>query len=110
MTKAIFVNAKDRTVTDVEINGLEDLQRLIGGWITTASHMEGNPVYCDDEGLLNGTQDFVFSSHYPQPLAGNLVIVGDDGMGGDADVTLTVEQVKERVVFKTRLEVQRMYA
>lgn len=102
--KAIHVNAIARTVTEVEIEKVyPEANELLGcRMITTAGYDDkGNVAFTDDEGLLCNPEGFAFlPSFYPQPLAGGLVIVGDDGEGGSEDVKrLDVSRVRAEVKF-----------
>jgi hypothetical protein len=101
--KAIHVNAAARTVTLVEIEKVyPEANALLGcQLITTAGYDgRGNVAFTDDEGLLCNPEHFALvPTFHPHPLAGGMVIVGDDGEGDSEDVKLTVEQVRAEVKF-----------
>ena len=111
MTKAMLIPVDD-VPRPVDINGLADQQRLVEGSITCANWVISEPpgivFYMNDEGKLNGMPPnrAVFADHDGHRWDGTpihagdvldiphgpLVCVGDDGEGGDAD--LTDEQVE----------------
>jgi uncharacterized protein DUF3846 len=78
--RAIIINAKDRTVTETEIDGsLQSLQQIVGGLIEPVYDGldDAHHCYVNEEGLLNGLQHFFMLRDGHQPLAGNGVIVGN---------------------------------
>jgi uncharacterized protein DUF3846 len=100
--RAIIINAEARAVSEAEIDGsLKSLQGVVGGLITPV--YDGldskHHAYVNDEGLLNNPQHFFMLKDGHQPLAGNGVILSDDGEGGEAPCTLPLDWVKERVTF-----------
>src|SRR6516165_543890 len=102
--RSIIINSKERIVSEVDIDGkLETLQEKVGGLIDPVYlGFEGTDRHCcyvNDEGLLNNPQHFFMFKDGHQPLAGNGVILSDDGEGGDAPATLPLEWVKDRVAF-----------
>jgi len=102
MNKALLIDPFDVNIKEVTVDGFEDIQKHIGCGCFTCVRGEAlkdNVIYCDDEGLINGTAravEFV-ESVYPSPLAGKILILGDDGCGGDKDVTLSRDEVKSLV-------------
>lgn len=99
--KAIFINAKARTVTQVNLGqDYKEIQQLLGCRCFTIVELENNnTLYVDDEGLLGNPRDFFTIDDYPQPIAGNGVILGDDGFGDSCDVNGTVEDIDRSVIF-----------
>jgi hypothetical protein len=101
--RAIVINAEQRAVSEVEIDGsLKSLQQVVGGLIDAVyPGLEGTDHHCyvNDEGLLNNPQHFFMLRNGHQPLAGNGVILSTTGEGEEAPSTLSVEWVKERVTF-----------
>jgi hypothetical protein len=102
MNKAILINPFDVSIKEVTVDGFEDIQKHVCCdcfTVVRGEALKDNVIYCDDEGLINGTAravEFV-ESVYPSPLAGNILIMGDDGHGGDKDVTLSRDEVKALV-------------
>jgi Domain of unknown function (DUF3846) len=106
--RAIIINAKDRTISETEIDGsLKSLQQIVGGFIETvyAGLDEGHHCYVNEEGLLNNPQCFFMFRDGHQPLAGNGVILASTDEGDEAPCSLPLEWVKERVRFMDGLSV-----
>jgi hypothetical protein len=100
--RAIIINAKERTITETDIDGsLTALQQIVGGLIEPVSQgLDGNHhCYVNEEGLLNGPQNFFMFKDGHQPLAGNGVILSLTDGGDEASCTLPLDWVKERVTF-----------
>jgi hypothetical protein len=100
--RAIVINAKDRTVTETEIDGsLKSLQQIVGGLIEPVYDGldEAHHCYVNEEGLLDGPQHFFMFKDGHQPLAGNGVIVGNGLVGDEVPCTLPLDRVRARVTF-----------
>jgi hypothetical protein len=101
--RAIIVNSQERSVSEADIDGsLKSLQNIVGGLIDTVYpglEHTGHHAYVNDEGLLNNPQHFFMLKDGHQPLAGNGVILSDDGEGNEAPCTLPLDWVKDRVEF-----------
>lgn len=93
--RAIFIDAKNRRVEEFDFTGnFRDIQRKLGVELfTTVNLRGGDTLYVDDEGLLNGTQDFFLCGLYPTPLAGNGLILGSDDEGETVAAKLKVEEL-----------------
>jgi len=102
MTKAILVDPFLPAISSVEVDGFEDIQRMIDcRCFTCVNFPDGKHVaYVDDEGLINGTEKGVkfINKIYPDALAGRILILADDGQGGDADCELTGADVQAMIV------------
>jgi hypothetical protein len=100
--RAIIINAKDRTITETEIDGsLKSLQQIVGGLIEPVYQglRDNHHCYVDEEGLLADPQHFFMFKAGHQPLAGNGVILSSTEDGGEAPCSLSLDWVKERVTF-----------
>ena len=101
--RAIIIKSEERDVFEADVDGkLESLQGIVGGLIDPVyPGLEGTDHHCyvNDEGLLQKPQHFFMFKDGHQPLAGNGVILSDDGEGGEAPATLPLEWVKDRVAF-----------
>ena len=100
--RTIIINAKDRTITETEIDGsLQSLQRIVGGLIETVYDGldDYHHCYVNEEGLLNNPQHFFMFRDGHQPLAGNGVILSSTGDGNEAPCTLLLDWVQDRVTF-----------
>ena len=100
--RAIIINAKDRTVTETEIDGkLDSLQQIVGGLIEPVSQgLDGeHHCYVNEEGLYDNPRHFFLFKNGHQPLAGNGVILASTDDGDEAPCTLPLDWVKQRVTF-----------
>jgi hypothetical protein len=100
--REIVINAKDRTITAIDIDrSLKSLQQIVGGMIepVTQGLDEFHHCYVNEEGLLNNPQHFFMFRDGHQPLAGNGVILSSTEDGDEAPCTLLLDWVRERVTF-----------
>ena len=101
MSKAILVYPFVPEIKPVNVEDFHCIQRHIGCDVFTCVRFpDGKHVaYVDDEGLINGTELAVrfMDDIYPQPLAGRVLILADDGMGGDADCELTGADIQAMI-------------
>jgi hypothetical protein len=105
MNKGILIDAKNRRIVDVEVGDFRDIQAKIGcSMFTTAGVLpNGDSVFVDDEGLINGTEEFFYNPDiYPHPLAGNAVILGCDEMGESVDVKSRILGIAMKTDFLNR--------
>lgn len=106
MYKAIKIDVDNQTISQVEINGLEDLQKIVEGRIEVVHRFEnGDVCYGNEEGLFCfGDQPkgwFHIQGSLPtNPIKGNGVIVGTTEDGDSEDPKTTLEQVKSITEFK----------
>jgi hypothetical protein len=106
--RAIFIDTKNRKVEECEFTGdYRDIQKKLGVDLFTAVRLEKNDtLYIDDEGLINGTEEFFFSEKlYPHPLAGNGLILGTSWAGNSVSAKQALEDIGT-VQFMTRDEVR----
>lgn len=82
--RAIFINAKEDKVEEVEVSGLKDMQHYVEGYIEVAMEITGNnTLYVNEEGLLLGLNyGFQYEGGH-QPFMGNGLICGIDRRTGD---------------------------
>lgn len=106
--KAFLIDPEVRVILEVndDFNKLNLMQAAVEGHIELAGYITGddgreNIVWCDDEGLLKLQLVFTEIAKFPNPLAGRLLILGSDGEGGNADCTMTYEEVSSMVSFIT---------
>ena len=95
--RAIFINAKEGTVSYVENKGrLEDLYSTLGvEMVEVAKYWEnGDHLYVDEEGLINGT-DFGFTLNSID-YVGNGLIYGMDleDPGAEGSCVTRIEDLK----------------
>jgi hypothetical protein len=102
--KAIFINAKEQTVSIVENKGqLEDLYNTLGvNMVEIGRYYEnGDTLWVDEEGLINGT-DFGFTLDGIDYM-GNGLIYGTNRMNpelNDSAVTDMKKITPEFFIFK----------
>jgi hypothetical protein len=109
--RGILINAKERTITEVAIEPslpayyralqCETITAVIPSWFP-----DGECVYVDDEGLLKNPQDFFCIQGYPQPLAGNGLILGSDVDGKDRSTIIAVGVIAGMTQFLTLAELK----
>ncbi len=111
--KAIYINAEEKTVTEIELNdpdSTNELQDLVGGYLTCGwtwydiAGFPNNVLYVDDEGLLKGYDHYFrilnadkigfCNPSGPTFLYGNGVIVGVTMEGESADATICASDLK----------------
>lgn len=101
--KAILIKTEDHLIEEVDIaEGLQPMYDAIGcDCVTTLQLDDKNTAWLDDEGLLKRNSLFAYKD-YPNPLAGNCLILGSDWETGDSvDTTKTVDEIKAAIRFIT---------
>jgi hypothetical protein len=100
--KALLIDSKNRTVKQIEIGEhYTEISKAIGCDVFSAPHIMQNndTLYCDDEGLLKNPEHFFLLDGYPQPLAGNGLILGCDDEGESIDVSMNLVELSSKVTF-----------
>lgn len=110
--KAYLIDPAAKTVTETDWNGdfrhiyeLIDAQAFDIARLTT----DGDSVYVDDEGLINGTAHKVglFEVEgYSVPLAGKGLVLGHNGSGESIEPRMSLADLTARVTFPTVEAVQ----
>lgn len=96
--KAILINAKQATISVVEVGEYTDIYKHCGfDLFTTVSLGNGETLYVDDEGLINGTEYGFTIEGYQQPLMGNGLILGSTAGGDSKSTAFTAEAIKAKV-------------
>ena len=94
--RAIWIDAKSKTVSEVQVHTLEDWHRYVGcGYVEIAQRLStGDALLVDEEGLLRKRDErFYFGGKL---YVGNGLIVG---RGDDDEAEVSVEVVRDLVVF-----------
>jgi hypothetical protein len=110
--RAILIDSVTHEVKEVQIpsRGLQEVYSLLRCGIVECayphSEKDMHSMYLDEEGLYNQSHDFIEVKGYGQQLfAGSGLITGFDANRGETtDCTYTVDEVKQRVKFLTRLQ------
>jgi hypothetical protein len=105
--KGLFINAKEETVTEIELKEgasarVDQMNEIIGSRCFTAVRMRnGDFLYVDDEGLLdiNADSKFIAIQDYPQPLAGNGIIIGPEVEGDQYPDGYTMQNAQTKKDF-----------
>ena len=101
--KAILINVKDQSITEVEHdNTLDNIYDLLNCRTFDVVRIdEVDSIYVDDEGLFVEDQLFFEFGGDAQAvrLAGNGLILGVDDEGNSTRPNITLEEVKGRVGF-----------
>jgi hypothetical protein len=103
MSKAILINVVAKTLTQVEINGLDDIYQAIGNdcsLFTCPFQLENNDTfYVDDEGLLKEVFGGVQVEGYHSPFVGNVVLIGSSEDGDNMDVRTSIKKLLPMLTF-----------
>ena len=103
MSKAILINVVAKTLTQVEINGLDDIYQAIGNDCSTFTcpfQLENNDTfYVDDEGLLKDVHGGVQVEGYHSPFVGNALLIGTSRDGDNMDVRTSIEKLLPMLTF-----------
>jgi hypothetical protein len=99
--KAFLIDPEKRTVEPIEINGREDIARLIGfdSIASDAVGSGGDRLYFDEECFLRGTRGR-FQVDTVIPVSGKAVLAGTAGDGATLqDVATDVDSLRRRTRF-----------
>ena len=104
--RAIFIDATNRTVEEIDFEGdFRAIQEKIGVRCFDCIELneQRDTLYVDDEGLLNGTQEFFYvdGKGYCQTFAGNGLVLGTNSEGESTDISGTE---KLKITFMDRNE------
>ena len=97
MATALLITPENsNTITEIDVNGLADLQELVGGWVemvTLNSEKWGNnAMYINEEGKMRGMDVNLAATHLSEiwphdVIVGPAVIIGHTNDGELSDVT-----------------------
>ena len=101
--KAYWIRSDERTITEVEYQGLPDLKRMVGGYIELAKLWpNGDTIYVDEHGRVKGGEPTFFHIRGQQNgHAGNGVLVGREigDTARTAAPTIRLEQLLLEIYF-----------
>lgn len=107
--RAILIDTKTQTCKEIEVKGLEGMQKAVGGLIERALIIDDdNELYVNEEGCLDEEADRFFTySPARSPFAGDGLIIGyEEKTGANRDSTLSLEHVQQRVRFFDRMSLK----
>lgn len=100
--KAFVINSEERTIEEVEYSGdYRDIYRLgdFDHFEVAGFNSHGDGVYVDGDGLFKVGQYFFSVRGYPQPLAGNGVVLGCNEEGETVEPTVTLDWLRNNVIW-----------
>lgn len=106
MSKGILIDAVNRTVTEIEVGGLDDMYEAMRVDLVTIGCQldEINDIFVDDEGLLKSPEHFFYYEGAHQPFAGSGLVLGKDAEGETVSTTKTLAEIKAKVKFLNPLQ------
>lgn len=115
--RALVINSDNREVHEIRLSSNESeqlyqAQKIVGGLIASAVQLpNGDTIFVNDEGLLTEPEHFFMVAGYPQPLAGNGILMGADLITGEtADAITSLETLAKNVTFSSAEEMREIGA
>lgn len=108
--RVIVIDPFIRKVYEDEIDikdgsGLEGIQALVKNIICIAMEfVNRDAIMVDDEGIINGTEDFFLVKGAHQPFAGIGVLVGTTSTGATTSCRTKLIEIVQKVAFMNRAE------
>ena len=116
MTRGILIDVTNKTITEVVVTEnerglqLSSIYEHVGCEFFEVVNIGDHDIYVDEEGLFKSDLKFFEWEGYPQPLAGNGLIMGfDSNTGKSINCELTIDYVKSKVKFLSCEDVIRIY-
>jgi len=101
---AYLVDVERRTIRAVTIdprNSLAEIRRHIGCELIDMVRIDrSHCIVVEDNGLTEELTCFTELKDYASPLAGNLLIVGNDAAGETVSATLPIEDIAARLTIR----------
>lgn len=102
MNKAILFDPETNESKFVEVSNFRDIQNKIGcdyfTCINTSPEGDtGETIYCDDEGLINGTAFGTKFLGFDNVIFGKLLFLGTAEDGSSVDTCLELDDIMEMV-------------
>ena len=107
--KAIKINTAARTIEEINVEGLEDMQAAVDGYIEVATEVDKkNTLYVNEDGMFL-QEDFFTIEGGHQPFRGNGIVVGFNYRTGESkDASVSIGEVRAKVKFFTALQIKMM--
>lgn len=102
--KGYKIDVVKKEVIEVELSSdYRDIYKIVDCEIFSCPliYENGDSLFCDDEGLLKPMHGFFLLENYPQPIAGNGLILGSNEEGESEDAKTDFETIKSQVKFMT---------
>ena len=98
--KAILLKPAEQLIEPVEVNGQDDIIKLIGYESLIADDVgsQGDKLHFDEDCFLRGTEGR-FQIDKLIPVSGNAVIAGSNKDGSLADLQTDIEDLISRIKF-----------
>ena len=100
MIKGILIDVNKQTVEEIQYKDYKTIERLLEcDMFSVGFYLEDNHVvYVDDEGLYTDKKGFVYKN-IPNIFIGNALIEHNNKSGHAIDVTISVEDLRNKIVF-----------
>ena len=99
--KAIKIDSYKRTVEEVRVHGLADMQKAVGGFIQVGHWFDNSNdvIFVDEEGLLKDPENFfTIRGKDSQILAENGLVLGTNIVTGiSVDAVTPVEYIRKNI-------------
>lgn len=108
MTTAYKIDARKCTVTEVEVDGINEIQKEIGCDHFTVSRSVSSripDIYVDDNGLWTEEPLFFTCDGHMQPLCGNGLAMDLDEEGESIKPRMSLEDFRKRVKFVSIMKI-----
>lgn len=98
--KGILIDVNKQTVEEIQYKDYKDIQKFIECDVFSIGfYLENNHVvYVDDEGLYTDKKGWVYND-IPNIFIGNALIEHNNKSGNAIDVTISVEELRNKIVF-----------
>ncbi len=110
--RAIHLKSDTRSILEVSVTCLEDLQACVGGYIGQAFRFpNGDCLFVDDEGLSKDYQYGILVEGAYGPFLGNGIVVGAASSSGDNTAAKSgLIELVDQVAFISLAEIRRAHA
>jgi hypothetical protein len=98
--KALLITPETQTIDMIEIDGQEDIVKLIGFDTITSDEVgsEGDQLYFDEECFLRGTEGR-FQVDNLIPVSGKGIVIGSEEDGSLGNVTMNKDELAARIKY-----------
>lgn len=107
--RMLLIDVKACAVKEIFCEGetLKFLQEQVGGYVDCVRLGDGMDLWVNDEGMVNGTQEFFMLAGAHQPYAGNGVIASSNEEGETIGTNCSVEAIEAVIHFTDRATLAR---